>query len=398
MTSPTRIADAVIVGAGMVGAATAHALTRAGLRVAVVDRGGVAGGTTSAGEGNILVSDKAPGPELELALRSSALWRSLADELGADTLEYEPKGGVVVARTTDGVDALKGLVKGQRAAGVEVGRVDPAALAELEPNLTRDVAGGAWYPQDAQVQPMLATASLLRDARAAGASVHLGTAVTSIERDASGEVTGVRTDDPELPSISAPWVINAAGTWAAEVAALADAPIPVLPRRGFILVTEPLPRVVRHKVYTADYVANVASSDAGLETSVVIEGTRGGTVLIGASRERVGFDRTVSLTVVRRLAAHAVGLFPFLADVSLLRTYLGFRPYCPDHLPIIGEDPRVPGLVHACGHEGAGIGLAPATAALVTDLVADRVPSMDLAPFRPDRFPAPALATADGAA
>jgi glycine/D-amino acid oxidase-like deaminating enzyme len=389
----------------MVGAATAYALTRAGLRVVVIDRGGIAGGTTSAGEGNILVSDKAPGPELDLALRSSALWRSLAEDLGAETLEYEPKGGVVVARTADGLAALGSLAQAQGVAGVTVDAVDAAGLAELEPNLSHDVAGGAWYPQDAQVQPMLATATLLRAARAAGATVHPGTTVRGFARDASGEVTGVRTDDPELASIAAPWVVNAAGTWAAQVAELAGAPIPVLPRRGFILVTEPLPRVVRHKVYTADYVANVASSDAGLETSVVVEGTRGGTVLIGASRERVGFDRTFSLPVVRRLAAQAVGLFPFLADVSLLRTYLGFRPYCPDHLPIIGEDPRVPGLVHACGHEGAGIGLAPGTASLVVDVIADRAPSLDLAPFRPDRFPAPSSnlfpapsRTADGAA
>jgi glycine/D-amino acid oxidase-like deaminating enzyme len=404
VTSPTRTADAVIVGAGMVGAATAYSLTRAGLRVAVIDRAGIAGGTTSAGEGNVLVSDKAPGPELDLALQSSARWRSLAGDLGAESLEYEPKGGVVVARTADGVAALAALADGQRAAGVTVDMVDPAGLAELEPNLTRDVAGGAWYPQDAQAQPMLAAATLLRAARAGGATVHLGTTVRGIARDVAGEVTGVRTDDPELPSIAAPWVVNAAGSWAGQVAELAGAPIPVLPRRGVILVTEPLPRVVRHKVYTADYVANVASSDAGLETSVVVEGTRGGTVLIGASRERVGFDRTFSLPVVRRLAAQAVGLFPFLADVSLLRSYLGFRPYCPDHLPIIGEDPRAPGLVHACGHEGAGIGLAPGTASLIADILTDRTPSMDLAPFRPDRFPAPsanlfpAPRAADGAA
>src|SRR5699024_219280 len=133
-------------------------------------------------------------------------------------------------------------------------------------------------------------------------------------------------------------VINAAGTWGGEVSAAFGAPVPVLPRRGFILVTEPLPTVVRHKVYTADYVANVASGDDGLETSVVVEGTRGGTVLIGASRERVGFDQTVSHDVVRILAAQAVRLFPMLADVSLMRVYRGFRPYCPDHLPVIGPD------------------------------------------------------------
>ena len=75
-----------------------------------------------------------------------------------------------------------------------------------------------------------------------------------------------------------------------------------------------------------------------------------------------------------------------LADVALLRVYRGFRPYCPDHLPVIGADPRVPGLFHACGHEGAGIGLAPATGAMIADLLAGRTPAVDPTPFRPDRF------------
>jgi glycine/D-amino acid oxidase-like deaminating enzyme len=384
VTPPTP--DVIVIGAGIVGAACAHALTAAGMRVVVLERGAIAGGSTSGGEGNILVSDKEPGPELALALLSARLWRELAEDLGEAALEYEPKGGVVVARSTEAMAALAGLAAHQRAAGVEVEDVDASGLFALEPNLARDVAGGGWYPQDAQVQPMLATASLLRRARADGAELHAGTGVTGIIRDTRGEVTGVRTDGATIPELRAPWVINAAGTWAGEVAALAGTTLPILPRRGFILVTEPLPRVVRHKVYTAEYVANVASSDAELQTSVVVEGTRGGTVLIGASRERVGFDRTTSLDVVRRLAGQAIGLFPFLADVSLLRTYLGFRPYCPDHLPVIGEDPRAPGLVHACGHEGAGIGLAAATAHLIAQHVTGRPVDLDLAPFRPDRF------------
>ena len=162
--------------------------------------------------------------------------------------------------------------------------------------------------------------------------------------------------------------------------------MPILPRRGFILVTEPLPPLVRHKVYAADYVANVASDSAGLETSAVIEGTHSGTILIGASRERVGFDKTLDWAVVRRLAHQAIEVFPFLADVQLLRTYGGFRPYCPDHLPVIGPDPRVPGLFHACGHEGAGVGLAAATGHVIAQSITGIATSIDLAPFSAARF------------
>jgi len=371
-----------VIGAGMVGAACAYYCAAAGLRVGVVERGAVASGTTSAGEGNILVSDKESGAELDLTLLSMRLWAELGERLGG--FELEAKGGVVVARTPEALAGLSALAAEQRVRGVSVTEVDAAGLAELEPWLTADIAGGAYYPQDMQVQPMLAAAQLLRAARSFGATVHTGTAVLEFLLARDGALTGVRTSAGEL---SARWVINAAGTWGGEIAALAGVPVPVLPRRGFILVTEPLPpRMIRHKVYSADYVANVASSDAGLETSVVVEGTRAGTVLIGASRERVGFDRTMSLPVLRKLAAQAVGLFPFLAEVNLLRSYLGFRPYCPDHLPVIGPDPRVPGLVHACGHEGAGIGLAAATGHLIAQTLTGATPDLDLAPFRPDRF------------
>jgi glycine/D-amino acid oxidase-like deaminating enzyme len=130
----------------------------------------------------------------------------------------------------------------------------------------------------------------------------------------------------------------------------------------------------------------VISDDAGLQTSAVIEGTRAGTVLIGASRERVGFDTSYPLAVLRQLAAQAVALFPFLGEVSVLRAYRGFRPYTPDHNPVIGPDPRVPGLFHACGHEGAGIGLAPATGALITAQLTGERPELDPHPFRPERF------------
>ncbi|HET6500868.1 MAG TPA: FAD-dependent oxidoreductase [Amycolatopsis sp.] len=383
MTSERPQAEVVVIGAGIVGAACAYYCAEAGLAVRVVERGAVAGGTTSGGEGNILVSDKEPSPELDLALLSVRLWTELGERFGPERLELQTKGGVLVAQTADAARALAEIGKQQRALGIEVIDATPAELFELEPNLTREVQAGALYPQDMQVQPMLAAAELLRQARARGARLHTGTAVTGIRRDRRGAITGVRTSAGDF---AARWVINAAGTWGGEVAAMAGAPIPVLPRRGFILVTEPLPQVIRHKVYTVDYLANVASGDAGLETSVVVEGTQAGTVLIGASRERVGFDRRISLPVLRRLAAQAIGVFPFLADVALLRSYVGFRPYSPDHLPVIGEDERVPGLVHACGHEGAGIGLAAATGHLIARQLTGLAPELDLTPFRPNRF------------
>ncbi|WKX73784.1 FAD-binding oxidoreductase [Streptomyces sp. XD-27] len=374
-------ADVIVVGAGVVGAASAYYAARSGLRVTVLDRGPVAGGTTGAGEGNLLVSDKEPGPELELALLSTLMWRELAEELPPG-IEYEPKGGLVVASDATRMAALRDFAAGQEKAGITAEEVPADRLHDLEPHLATGLAGGFHYPQDAQVMPALAAAHLLRGG-GDRVRLRLGTEVTGLLTGASGEVRGVRT---ATGPIHAPYVVNAAGTWGGELARLAGVDLPVLPRRGFVLVTEPLPRVVRHKVYAADYVADVASGSAALQTSAVVEGTPAGPVLIGASRERVGFDRTLSVEVLRRLAAQATALFPVLATVRAIRTYPGFRPYLPDHLPAIGPDPRVPGLLHACGHEGAGIGLAPATGLIVAEsLVGGEVP-LDIHPFRPERF------------
>jgi len=375
-----RGVDVVVIGAGIVGAACADELAAAGLSVAVLDKGAVGSGTTGSGEGNLLVSDKDPGPELALAQVSLRRWRELGAELPSFALEA--KGGLVVATSDSAAAALSERAARQRAAGVDAVPVSATRARSLEPYLTPDVAGAVHYPEDMQLQPVQAAAALLRRARARGATLLTETPVTAIDRGPDGRVCAVRTPAGRL---DAGIVVNAAGVASAGVAALAGVPLPIAPRRGYVLVTEPLPPMVNSKVYDAGYVADVATDDGGLQTSTVVEATDGGTILIGASRERAGLDPTFRVDVLAILARQAIRLFPALAGVHVLRAYRGFRPYSPDHLPVIGEDPRVPGLVHATGHEGAGIGLAPGTALLVRDLVTGRDPVVDPRPFRPDR-------------
>jgi glycine/D-amino acid oxidase-like deaminating enzyme len=185
--------------------------------------------------------------------------------------------------------------------------------------------------------------------------------------------------------VTAPAVVIAAGPWSGQVARAAGVTVAVEPRRGLVLVTEPLGAVVRHKVYDAGYLAAVAADDAGLHVAAVVEATRAGTVLIGSTRQRVGFDRAVPVAALRLLAAGAVDLFPVLRTARAIRAYGGFRPYTPDHLPIIGPAPDLPGLWYATGHEGAGVGLAPGTAHLLAAHLTGTAPDIDPAPYLPAR-------------
>jgi D-hydroxyproline dehydrogenase subunit beta len=380
--------DVVVIGAGVIGAACAEALSAAGVLVTVLDRGAPASATTSAGEGNVLVSDKEPGPELRLAVESRRRWPELLAELRAELgagsagVEWETKGGLVVATTESAAAALTAFAVAQRTAGIRAEIIDSAEAARLEPQLTRSISAAVHYPDDAQLQPVLAATTLLAAVRARGGTVRAGVAALGVRTDAAGAVDGVRTDGGVIACRA---VVNACGPWSGQFAKAAGAPIAILPRRGMVLVTAPLPLCVRHKVYDADYVGAVASADADLQTSTVVESTRAGTVLIGSSRQRVGFDETVRVDVLAELARKAVSLFPVLADVPVIRAYGGFRPYAVDHLPVIGADPRLPGLWHATGHEGAGIGLAPATGTLLTNLFLGRESTVDPTPFRVDR-------------
>lgn len=373
--------DVIVIGAGVVGACSALSLVNAGLKVLVLDRGAVASGTTGAGEGNILVSDKEPSPELTLAIRSRDAWFEVNADIGGG-FELEPKGGVVVSRSAEGISKLKHLSAIQKTHGIEAISLDAKELQKIEPNISHSVEYAVLYPQDSQCQPMLAAAQILRAVRQRGGQFIQGENVKQINVRA-GEVVGLST---EKNIYSCPIIINATGTWAGEIAKMAGSYLPIMPRRGFILVTAPAPKIVYHKVYDADYVANVASSDADLQSSAVVEGTESGTILIGASRERVGFKSDLDIAVVRQLARQAVSLFPMLSNICLLRAYRGFRPYAPDHLPVIGEDALVRGLWHAAGHEGAGIGLAPATGQLLTEQITKQETFMDATAFSPKRF------------
>lgn len=375
----------IVIGAGAVGAACALALVEAGADVVVIERVGVAAETSSRCEGNILVSDKAPGAEAQLAIAANRAWRLLAERLDGDrgpgqpATEFEAKGGVVVAFDAGG-PALERFASAQAGIGIRAEVLGVDRLRELEPQLSSAVSSGVHYPDDAQVQPSLATQAMLARARRLGADLRFTEVIGS--RRVGGRIVGVETRDG---TVFADAVVNCAGPWAGELAVLLGTRLDIRPRRGMILVTAPMPQRVFHKVYDADYVGAVGSGDAALQTSTVVESTPSGTVLIGSSRERVGFSAANTLPPLAEIAAKATRLFPFLADTMLLRTYFGFRPYAPDHLPAIGADGEIGGLFHAAGHEGAGIGLAPTTGELIAHAVLGTSAPLDPTPFLPTR-------------
>ena len=368
--------DVVVVGAGIVGAAVARELAVRGVAVTVLDRGAVSGGTTGLGEGNVLCSDKDAGPELDLARAGLALYGELEARLG-DEARIRRKGALIVHPEAD---TWAGEAARVARVGIPEARLlGPAEVRALEPELTGDVCGASFFPDDLQCDPRAIARALVREAAAAGADVREGCEVTAVSPPAVVLRNGEQ--------VKADAVVLAAGAWSRALAEGVGLPLPLEPRKGqLVRLAAPGPGLVQHKVVDGSYLRSVRSSGSGLEVSTVVETTWEGDVLVGSSRERRGFDTSVDAAVSEAMIARAARLFPRVAALPVAAAWAGLRPWLPDHLPAIGPSRAVPGLWLATGHEGAGVALGPVTGRLVAQLWCGEAPVVDPAPFDPDRF------------
>ena len=213
-------------------------------------------------------------------------------------------------------------------------------------------------------------------------------------REPSGRAIGVET---ATGLITAGAVVVAAGVWTQELLEGCGLTSRSRPRKGQIVVLERSPVRFHRKLSEAGYVAAVEADDAALQIAMVVESTPSGTALLGSSRQHVGFDREVDLSVAGAIARRAARFFPILNEARALRVYAGLRPLTPDHMPIIGPFAEAPNICVATGHEGAGIGLAPATGELVAAWYTTRRRRSRSHWFSPDRFAPVELAAHDRA-
>ncbi len=360
--------DAIVVGAGIVGAACALELARDGLRVLVLDATSPGGGTTAAGMGHIVVMDDSPA-QLALTTSSRALLTDIARELPR-ACELDWCGTLWLAEDESQLPALEEKARIYATAGVATEVLDAHALAEAEPNLRPELVGALRVVGDAVVYPPAVARWLMQGALERGARVRAG---ARVQRIAPGSVVvnGERLD--------AVLVVNAAGAAAAALMPM----LPIAPRKGHLAITERAPGFCRHQLVELGYLQS-AHAGGGSSVAFNVQPRTTGQVLVGSSRELVGWDASLNRGILARMLARAAALMPPLARLPLLRTWTGFRPATPDGLPFIGpcESDR---LWVAAGHEGLGITTALGTGRLLADLVAGREPGIEAAPFSPGR-------------
>lgn len=361
-------ADAVIIGGGIIGCASAYYLAVRGIRSLVLERRGIATEASGANAGMIGASGGIPGKTLAHTKKSRELLARDAEELGRP-VELVRDGRLVLASTEAEWAEVQEFVTTRGAEGIEANLLSADDLRSLEPVLGAGFVGAALVPGDGHVNPFLLTHAYAAAARRLGAEVRVG--VEAIRLETSGNrVTGVLT---QAGPIAAPRVVVAAGAWSGPLLAPLGVDVPVRPGRGQMLVTETLPPLTSRALHTSE---------------IVIRQDLHGHVLIGSAVEYVGFNREVTLPVLSRFCRLAIALMPALKEARIIRTWAGLRPMTPDSLAIIDAVPGVDGLFLATGHSRTGVTYAAISASLLAQLLTEGRTELPLDPFRLERFPA----------
>jgi len=384
-------ADVVVVGGGIIGTSVAYYLTRYGLDIILVEKEDLAAGSSGSCDGFVFLQSKKPGIYLRVALESAKLYQNLTEELGYD-IEYQKCGGMVLIETEEQQEFMANLVERQKEAGVEISYLSGDQARDLEPTLSQHLMGATFSSLDAQVNPLRVGIGFATAARRKGARLFLHTEVSSIKTKKLGgelRLESVITDKGEIETDK---VVNAAGVFAPRVADMVGFKLPIKPRRGQILVTEPLPKVVNRIFVDAKYIAvklerhNSQSCRDELDAGLTLEQAASGNLLVGSTREFVGYDRRTTYQGITTIARNMMRLVPGLKSANVIRTFAGLRPHTPDGLPLLGGVEGISGFFIAAGHEGDGVALAPITGKLIAELIAEGRSSISLDKFNPQRF------------
>ncbi len=383
-----RHCDVLIIGGGIIGCSIAYYTSKYGRDVTIIEKGEFVSGTSSRCDGNILAIDKDPGFDSQMSLVSQKLVTDLSEEL-EHSFEYRAPGSILVCESDEEMEAAQQWVNRQKEAGLPFRMLDRQDIREESPFFAEDLLGGLECATDSTVNPYLLAFSLLSEAQKFGAKAFKQTEVKSMEIETDGSFVVETTNG----TFTAQQVVNAAGVWAPKIGQMLNINIPIEPRKGHIIVASRQQHVGCRKVMEFGYLISKFGGKRKVDAltekygvALVFEPTESQNFLIGSSREFVGFHTRINNEVIKCIANRAIRFYPKMADMMVIRSYAGLRPWTEDHLPIISRVEHIPNYFIAAGHEGDGISLAAVTGKIIEELLNEKETIIPIEPLRLSRF------------
>lgn len=357
-----RLAEAIVVGAGIIGAACAWRLAQQGLQVLLVDN--QRAGATAAGMGHLVCMDDNPA-ELALSAYSLQLWRSLVARM-PENCAWRGCGTLWLAERDDEMAIAEAKLRRMAEYGVTGEMQSAAQVAGLEPMLRPGLAGGLRVPGDGIVYAPNVARWLVSDAGSA-IRVIIGEACALEDRGvvlASGE------------RLTAPAVVLACGLQANR---LLKQPL-LRAKKGQLAITDRYPHRVHHQLVELGYGASAHASD-GTSVAFNVQARPTGQLLIGSSRQFDAPDSDIDLPLLAAMLARANAFLPTLAQMNVIRCWTGQRAASADGLPLLGPHPQHRWLWLALGHEGLGVTTALGSAELIAAQILHHRPAIDDTPY-----------------
>ncbi|MBN2050214.1 MAG: FAD-binding oxidoreductase [Spirochaetales bacterium] len=383
--------DAVILGAGIIGLASAYYLGLRGKKVLVLEAGGFGHGSSGACDDMILLQSKKPGINLQLSFKSLELYRQMVRDWADEELDFLNLGGMILIQTPEELTIMEEFVQQQRDNGLDVTILDKKEMKKYQPFVSDQFIASTYSSIDSQVSPFAVMRGYLRRIKQVGGLIRFYTPVKGIKRGSSG-TWAVETRSGE--TVSSEVVVNAAGAWAGNIGHMVGEYIPITPKKGQLVITEKVPPVGKTNLWSARYMVTKLRPDLvqaegsgnGIGLSFSFTRTGDGNYLIGSTREKAGYVKENSYEALQAVIRQAVDFIPTLRQVHFIRTIAGFRPATEDGLFILGEHADSPGFFTAAGHEGDGIALAPITGKILSEMVCGDSLGEELTQLSPNRF------------
>lgn len=365
--------DVAIVGGGVIGCAIAYYLSKSGVDVALFELNEI--GTRASGAATGLLAPlgplSGPGPFADLLLRSFALFPTLVPELEEASgihLEYEQTGALHTVRNTKHISRLRKRMHAWQPLGLKMYLLTGDEARQLEPLLSPDICAAIYAPQESQINASQVVKSFSHAAINQGATFYSRCIIAGIQQS-KAKVTGIYTSQGEM--IACNHLVIANGAWAARCGEWLQVSIPVIPQRGQALSIYQPSTPLRHIIF----------GEAAYLTPKM-----GNMIVVGATKEEVGFDINTTPEGLSWLLNSASKLSPALESCKLDHVWAGLRPKTPDNQPILGPAPGWENVTLAVGHGSTGIMLSPITGKTIAELILTGQTPQMLLPLSLTRF------------